>query len=71
MFLMNTNFIMVCKKIVVVNQFKTIEIPLSKQFSTIDRFGLDLFNFFSKHNEIVSKNSEYERTKDKTLGDPS
>ena len=68
---MNTNLIMVRKKIVVVNQFKTIEMPLSKQFSTTDRFGLDLLNFFSKHNEIVNKNSEYERTKDKTLGDPS
>ena len=49
----------------------------SKQFSTTDRLGLDLHKVLSsaklqvyqnKHNEIVNKDIEYERTKNKTLG---
>ena len=47
--------------------------PNSKQFSTTDRFGLDLFRFINKHNEIVNKNKniEYERrSRTKPWGNP-
>ena len=48
--------------------FKTFEMLCSKQFSTTDRFGLDLFSFFNKHTEIVDKNIEYERANNKIWG---
>ena len=32
---------------------------------------IESVTFFNKHNEIVNKNIDYEKTKNRTLGDPT